>query len=98
MNNYYKELHNPITIYSHVRECDLIKPSTSADGWKYHKPNKKRKNKQPMSVIQRLLEKLCCKHEWELMCDTKHIDEFGGRYTRRTLVCVNCGKIKQITL
>lgn len=48
--------------------------------------------------LKRLFEKLCCKHEWELMCDTKHIDEFGGRYTRRTLVCVNCGKIKQIEL
>lgn len=51
-----------------------------------------------MNVIQRLIEKLCCKHEWELLCDMKHIDEFGGRYTRRTLVCVNCGKIKQIVL
>lgn len=51
-----------------------------------------------MNVIQRLLEKLCCKHEWHLVCDAKHIDEFGGRYTRRTLVCVNCGKIKQIVL
>lgn len=24
-------------------EYAYIKPSTSADGWKYHKPNKKRK-------------------------------------------------------
>ena len=51
-----------------------------------------------MNVIQRLLEKMCCKHEWQFLCDMKHIDEFGGRYTRRTLVCVNCGKIKQIIL
>lgn len=51
-----------------------------------------------MNIIQRLIEKLCCKHEWKLLCDEKHVDEFRGRYTRRTLVCVNCGKIKQITL
>lgn len=26
-----------------IVECAHIKPSTSADGWKYYKPNKKRK-------------------------------------------------------
>ena len=32
-------------MYKPIVDDVYIKPSTSADGWKYHKPNKKRKKK-----------------------------------------------------
>lgn len=51
-----------------------------------------------MSYYKRIIDKLCCKHEWNFVCDVKHKDDFGGKYTRRTFVCVNCGKFKQIKL
>ena len=32
-------------VYAPIGRGIEIKPSTSADGWKYHKPSKKRKKK-----------------------------------------------------
>lgn len=51
-----------------------------------------------MNIIQGLLEKLCCKHKWYFLDDAVHFDDFGFSHTKKTLICKNCGKIKQIIL
>jgi hypothetical protein len=45
-----------------------------------------------------LLDKLMCKHDWKLHETRAHQDDFGGSYTKQTLICRKCGKVKQIKL
>ena len=51
-------------------------------------------------MIKEIIEKLTCKHKWEIHYTTDIIVKFGeppvGR--KQTLICKECWKIKKITL
>ena len=52
-------------------------------------------------MIKKLIEKWACKHLWETVNDThvyaREKDKIPTK-VRRTLICKNCGKIKQINM
>lgn len=41
------------------------------------------------NLLKDLLEKLCCKHDWQIVSSVKYI-----YYWRYLLICKKCGKIK----
>ncbi len=63
-----------------------------------------------MGVVGKLLEKWACKHDWDVMYNMEIYDTYEvvksknsnkepiPSGVRRTLVCKNCGKIKQVNL
>jgi hypothetical protein len=57
-----------------------------------------------MKNIQLFINKFLCSHKWEIHFTTKMFatefleDNTKPKYIRQTLICKNCGKIKQILL
>ena len=53
-----------------------------------------------MQLIKNFLLKWGCLHNWYSYCKTKvtYLDTPDYYYTRNTLICKKCGKIKQIKL
>lgn len=52
-------------------------------------------------LIKGLLQKLSCKHDWELIETTRVFDEFSGNlpaYRKHLYVCKKCGKFKKIKM
>jgi len=51
-------------------------------------------------MLRKLIEKWSCKHKWELHRTSKIYDDIPDMPTavRQTLICKECGKIKQINL
>ena len=53
-------------------------------------------------VIIKIVEKLACRHEWEIIHHVEHekTDQWGRvmPQTRLLMVCKHCGKIKKVKI
>lgn len=46
--------------------------------------------------ISAILEKIACKHEWELWRTINVTDDYGGSYHIYHFKCNKCGKFKKV--
>lgn len=54
-----------------------------------------------MSIFKQMFEKWFCKHKWEIHHTTNIYDTYKDKWPhaqRQTLICKECGEIKQIKL
>lgn len=49
-----------------------------------------------MGLFTNLIEKMCCKHDWQPWNTVNVRDDFGGHYTVYHFVCKKCGKFKKV--
>lgn len=47
-------------------------------------------------LLNELIEKLCCKHEWMEYERWRINTDFGGVYTCILFICKKCGKMKKV--
>ena len=47
-------------------------------------------------LIENLIEKWACNHDWKQIEHIKVSDDFGGSYHKFLFVCKKCGKFKWI--
>lgn len=47
-------------------------------------------------LLNDLIEKLCCKHDWKEYERWSVSTDIGGRYTCILFICKKCGKMKKI--
>lgn len=50
------------------------------------------------NLIKGFIEKLCCKHKWELYEKVHYINLLGYNTEYHILICNKCGKIKRIKI
>lgn len=48
-----------------------------------------------IKAIIAILEKIGCKHDWDLRIEQQVRTGWGGEYTAYTFICNKCGKFKR---